>query len=38
MHDYLEIAVPWDDEFEALYAPGGPLHPGEAKPNEGGAT
>lgn len=35
MHDGLRIILPWDDEFEALYAPGGPLHPGETKPKEG---
>lgn len=35
MHDGLRIILPWDADFEALYAPGGPLHPGETKPKEG---
>lgn len=37
-HDGLRVAVPWDAEFEALYSPGGPLHPGETKPKEGETT
>lgn len=27
MHDRTRTFVPWDDEFEAMYAPGGPLDP-----------
>ena len=27
MHDPTQTLVPWDDEFEAMYAPGGPLDP-----------
>lgn len=27
MHDPTRTFVPWDDEFEAMYAPGGPLDP-----------
>lgn len=27
MHDRTRAFVPWDSEFEAMYAPGGPLDP-----------
>ncbi|OBQ32331.1 MAG: hypothetical protein AN487_22575 [Anabaena sp. CRKS33] len=27
MHDRTQTLVPWDDEFEAMYALGGPLDP-----------
>ena len=26
MHDGTRSLIPWDEELEALYAPGGPLH------------
>ena len=38
MRDGLRVAAPWDAEFEALYAPGGPLHTPGAKPKEGETT
>ncbi len=38
MHDWLEVILPWDADFEALYAPGGLLHPPGAKPKEGETT
>jgi hypothetical protein len=31
MHDATRTLVPWDDEFEAMYAPGGPLDPATYK-------
>lgn len=31
MHDATRSFVPWDDEFEAMYAPGGSLDPAHYK-------
>lgn len=31
MHDRTRAVVPWDDELEAAYAPGGPLDPAKYK-------
>ena len=31
MHDATRAFVPWDDELEAAYAPGGPLDPAHYK-------
>lgn len=31
MHDATRAFVPWDDELEAMYAPGGPLDPAHYK-------
>ena len=31
MHDRTRAFVPWDSEFDAMYAPGGPLDPAHYK-------
>ena len=31
MHDTTRAFVPWDDQLEATYAPGGPLDPAHYK-------
>jgi len=31
MHDATRSLVPWDDQLEAMYAPGGPLDPATYK-------
>lgn len=36
--DGLRVTVHGNDDLRMLYAPGGPLHPSEAKPKEGETT